>query len=140
MLYHITAPAPELTSMSSTFLLSPTTTPQTDACGEYRVMCMYCIPYHPAPGVLPMYIYIILIFWQARRISVVVNAYICLPSSVKDDSTCMCFVYVAVVLVFTCAIGLAIIPYIIANSSHHAHVVLMELRQQCQLNRRAKCI
>ena len=52
--YHITAPAPELTSMSSTFLLSPATTPQTDACGEYGVMYMYCIPYHPAPGVLPI--------------------------------------------------------------------------------------
>ena len=54
ILYHITAPAPEPTSMSTTFLLPPTTTPQTDACGEYRVMYMYCLPYHPTPGVLPI--------------------------------------------------------------------------------------
>ena len=54
VLYHITASAPEPTSTSTTFLLTPATTPQTAACGEYGVRYMYCIPYHPAPGVLPI--------------------------------------------------------------------------------------
>ena len=54
VLYHITASASEPTSTSTTFLLTPATTPQTDACGEYGVRYMYFIPYHPALGVLPI--------------------------------------------------------------------------------------